>query len=74
MTLSRIMFHDQEKAVDKIRKIQELDTADNASMILPHDGSVVDHIPLFPHPINDWQAMGLGVSTRWLFCKDIMVA
>ncbi|OJJ08734.1 hypothetical protein ASPVEDRAFT_66609 [Aspergillus versicolor CBS 583.65] len=74
MNPSRIIFPDYEKAVDTIRKIQELDAADNVFVVLPHDGSVVGHIPLFPRPINDWQAMRLGVSTRWLFCKDIMGA
>lgn len=74
MNPSRIMFPDYEKAVDTIRKIQELNAADNVFVILPHDGSVVGHIPLFPRPINDWQGMGLGVSTRWLFCKGIMGA
>jgi predicted N-acetyltransferase YhbS len=68
------MFPDYAKAVDTISKIQELDAADNIFVVLPHDGSVVGHIPLFPRPINDWQDMGLAVSTRWLLCKDIMGA
>ncbi|KAL2802297.1 hypothetical protein BJX63DRAFT_426168 [Aspergillus granulosus] len=74
MTPSRTMFPEYDKAVDTIRKIQELDAADNIFVILAHDGSIVDHIPLFPRPINDWQVHGLGFSTRWLFCRDFMGA
>lgn len=70
MTPSPAMFPQLEQANETIRKIQELDAADNVFVILPHDGSLVESIPLFPRPINDWMERGLGNSTRWLFCRD----
>ncbi|RYP44066.1 hypothetical protein DL768_009435 [Monosporascus sp. mg162] len=69
-TVSPILFPDHEAALETVRKIAELDAADNIFIILAHDESIKNHIDLFPHPINDWKAKGLRSQTRWLFCKD----
>ncbi|PLB48816.1 hypothetical protein P170DRAFT_446628 [Aspergillus steynii IBT 23096] len=71
---SRAMFPQYDQAMDTIRKIQDLHAAENVFVVLAHDRSIVEHVPLFPHPINDWMARGLGVRTRWLFCKDFTSA
>lgn len=68
--LSPVMLADAAAAQDTVRKITELDAADNIFVILAHDGSLKGHIDFFPRAINDWRAKGLRSATRWLFCKD----
>ncbi|KAA8644049.1 hypothetical protein EYZ11_004471 [Aspergillus tanneri] len=70
LTVSPVLFPDLEAAQDTVRKIQELDAAENILVILSHDQSIKDHIDLFPLPINDWMAKGVAGRTRWLFCGD----
>lgn len=69
-TVSRVLFPDHRAALDTVRKMEELDAADNIFIIIAHDESIKNHIDLFPHPINDWKSNGLRARTRWLFCKD----
>lgn len=69
-TVSPILFPDHEAALDTVRKIAELDAAENIFIILAHDESIQRHIDFFPHSINDWKAKRLRSRTRWLFCKD----
>ena len=64
------LFPDQNAARDTVRKIQELDAADNVLVVLAHDRSLRDRIPLFPQKINEWRAKDLDSTTRWLFVKD----
>lgn len=67
------LFPDHEAAMDTVRKIQELDAADNIFVLIAHDLSLRDRIPLFPEMINSWKERNLGVETRWAFCKDFGV-
>ncbi|KKK20297.1 hypothetical protein P175DRAFT_0439724 [Aspergillus ochraceoroseus IBT 24754] len=69
-TLSPVLFPEYDVALDTVRKIEELDAADNIFIILAHDESIKESLDLFPRPINDWKAKGLRSETRWLFCKD----
>lgn len=64
------LFSDHDAAMDTVRKIQELDAADNVFVLIAHDLSLRDRIPLFPETINAWRASNLGAETRWLFCSD----
>jgi len=73
-TVSPILFPDHEAALDTVRKIAELDAADNIFIILAHDESIKSHIDMFPRPINDWKVKDLRRKTRWLFCKDFASA
>jgi glyoxylase-like metal-dependent hydrolase (beta-lactamase superfamily II) len=68
------VFLDHDAATDTVRKIQELDSADNIFVLLAHDLSLRDKIPLFPKTINGWKASNLGFETRWLFCSDFELA
>jgi glyoxylase-like metal-dependent hydrolase (beta-lactamase superfamily II) len=68
--VSRKMFPDHDAASETVRKIQELDAADNVFVIIAHDGSLLDQIDLYPNTINTWKAKGLRSKTRWLFCRD----
>lgn len=68
--LSPVMLSEAAAAQETVRKITELDAAENIFVILAHDGSLKDHIDFFPHEINGWRAKGLKYATRWLFCKD----
>lgn len=68
--VSPVLFPDIVKARDTVRKIMELDAADDVLIILAHDRSIKDHIDLFPKSINDWRVKGVRSSTRWLFCTD----
>lgn len=73
-TLSPTLFPDYDKALDTVRKIQELDAHENVFVLLAHDGSLLDQIDFFPAAINDWKSKELGIKTRWLFCKDLETA
>lgn len=64
------LFPDHEASMETVRKIQELDAADNVFVVMAHDRSLQDRIPLFPEKINDWRAKNLRPDTRWLFCSD----
>ena len=73
-TVSTLIFPDHAAAMDTVRKIAELDAADNVFVILAHDESLKGYIDLFPLPINNWREKGLRSKTRWLFCKDFASA
>ena len=64
------LFPDHDAAMDTVRKIQEFDAADNVFVLIAHDLSLRDKIPLFPKTINTWRAKNLRTETRWLFCND----
>ena len=64
------LFSDHDAAMDTVQKIQELDAADDVFVMIAHDLSIRESIPLFPQRINEWRADNLRESTRWLFCSD----
>lgn len=64
------LFPDHDAAMDTVAKIQELDALDEVLVILSHDTSIRDQIPLFPEKVNDWKAQGLREKTRWTFLAD----
>nr|ANM86452.1 putative demethylase [Cladonia uncialis subsp. uncialis]AUW31230.1 putative homoserine lactonase [Cladonia uncialis subsp. uncialis] len=64
------LFPDHSEAMHTVQKIQELDAADNVFVVLAHDSSLRDRIPLFPKMINEWRANNLRSMTRWRFCSD----
>ena len=64
------LFPDHDAAMDTVRKIQELDAVEGVLVLMAHDLSLRDRIPIFPDTINDWRASGLKTETRWLFCND----
>lgn len=66
------MFPEYDAALDTIRKIQELDAADECLVIIAHDLSLRDKIPMFPDNINSWRADGIKTETRWLFYEDLV--
>lgn len=66
------LFPDHDAAMLTVRKIQELDAAENVLVLMAHDLSLRDKIPLFPETINGWRASGLKTKTRWLFCNDFL--
>lgn len=68
------LFADHNAAADTVTKIQELDAADNVLVLMAHDLSLRDRIPLFPKTINNWRTSGLKTDTRWLFCGDLLPA
>ena len=68
------MFSDYEAAMLTVRKIQELDAAENIFVLMAHDLSLQDKIPLFPEKLNSWRTAGLKAKTRWLFCDDFLTA
>ena len=66
------LFPDYDAAMLTVRKIQELDAAENILVIMAHDLSIREKIPLFPKRINGWQGSQLKMETRWLFCIDFL--
>ena len=64
------LFLDWDAAMETIEKIHELDAADQIFIILAHDLSLCDQIPLFPKTINAWRANNMREKTRWIFCSD----
>lgn len=65
-----LIFPEHDAAVETVAKIQELDSLDEVFVIISHDMSIRDHIPLFPDNINGWREADLRRRTRWLFLKD----
>lgn len=66
------IFPDHEAAMLTVQKIQELDAAESIFVLMAHDLSIRDKIPLFPETINGWKAIRLKTETRWLFCSDLI--
>ncbi|PIG81788.1 hypothetical protein AARAC_011840 [Aspergillus arachidicola] len=64
-------FPDYAAAMETVAKIQELDAAGNVLVLLAHDNSLEEHLPLFPQLVNDWLVQGLRDTTIWSFCKEI---
>ncbi|GAM41183.1 hypothetical protein TCE0_041f14119 [Talaromyces pinophilus] len=64
------LFPDHEAAMTTVQKIQELDALDNVFVLIAHDLSLRDRIPLFPERINGWEEMDLRGRTRWVFCGE----
>lgn len=64
------LFPDHDVALDTVNKIQELDSSDEIFVLIAHDLSLRDRIPLFPETINGWRERNLGVDTRWVFCGE----
>jgi hypothetical protein len=67
------LFPDHDAAMDTVRKIQEFDAVDNVFVLIVHDLSLRDRIPLFPKTINGWRGRDLGIETRWEFCGELML-
>jgi glyoxylase-like metal-dependent hydrolase (beta-lactamase superfamily II) len=67
------LFPDHDAAMDTIGKIQELDASDDVFVLIAHDLSLRDRIPLFPKTINSWRANDLGRKTRWVFCNEFPI-
>lgn len=67
---SDFAFPDQEAAQETIRKIEELDAAENVLVVIAHDRSLRGNIDLYPKTVNDWYAKGTNSRRRWLFCED----
>lgn len=68
------LFPDHEAALLTVRKIQELDAIKDVLVLMAHDLSLRDKIPLFPEKINAWRTAGLKLKTQWLFCNDFLPA
>ena len=64
------LFSDHDAAAETVRKIQELDASREILVVLAHDLSLRDQVPMFPDRVNNWRKLGLKESTRWLFCGD----
>lgn len=68
------LFPEYNEALDTVRKIQELDAANSVFVVMAHDLSLRDKIPLFPKTIDDWRTLRLKSKTRWAFCEDFLPA
>ena len=64
------LFPDHDAAMTTVSKIQELDAAGIVLVLLAHDDSLGERLPLFPECVNDWWAQNLREDTRWIFCKE----
>ncbi|MCJ1384331.1 hypothetical protein MMC17_007447 [Xylographa soralifera] len=65
------LFPDQDAAMDTVQKIQALDAAENIFVVISHDLSLRNRIPVFPTSINNWRLKNMRMETRWLFCSDL---
>lgn len=66
------LFPDKDASFDTVTKIQELDALDSVFVVMAHDSSLRDKMPLFPEKINGWRTSGIKVQSRWLFCRDLL--
>lgn len=65
------LFHDHDAAMETVSKIQDMDADGSLLVLLAHDESLDDYLPLFPERVNDWLAQNLGEDSRWTFCKEL---
>ncbi|KZL80414.1 metallo-beta-lactamase superfamily protein [Colletotrichum incanum] len=66
------IFPDGPSSFATVQKIQELDALDNVFVIMAHDLSLQNVLPLFPEKINGWAESGIKTDSRWLFCNDFV--
>lgn len=64
------VFVDHDAAMETVHKIHELDASDEVFVVIAHDLTLRDRIPLFPERLNGWKQRDLRSSTRWLFLRD----
>ncbi|CZT12469.1 uncharacterized protein RCO7_07698 [Rhynchosporium graminicola] len=65
------LFPDKDASFDTVSKIQELDGLESVFVVMAHDSSIRETIPLFPKKINSWKMSGVKGDTRWAFCRDL---
>jgi hypothetical protein len=58
-------------ATHTLRKLQELDCADDIFVIIAHDSTVRDGVSQFPDALNDWKERGWGRDLKWAFLRDL---
>jgi len=59
-----VLFSDHDAAMETVRKIQELDATPAVLVVLAHDLSLRERVPLFPEKVNDWRKLGLKENIR----------
>lgn len=52
-------------------KLQELDCHEDVFVIIAHDATVRDHVPHFPHSLNDWKEKRRAAELKWAFLRDL---
>lgn len=68
------MCENKEDTISTIREIGNLDGTDDVFIILAHDRSLRDHLPLFPKKINEWKQLDLANKHRWTFIDEFSQA
>jgi hypothetical protein len=58
-------------AKDTVKKLQEVDAAQNVLVVIAHDSHVSRIVDHFPHCLNGWKAKGWGDHTTWAFLHDL---
>ncbi len=58
-------------ATETMGKLQELDCLENVMVVIAHDSTVRDNVPVFPEALNDWKEKGWGERVRWAFLRDL---
>ncbi|KAL1873832.1 hypothetical protein Daus18300_003704 [Diaporthe australafricana] len=66
-----LIFPDKDASFDTVSKIQELDGLESVFVVMAHDLSIRDTIPLFPKKVNGWKTSGIKGDSRWAFCRDL---
>lgn len=66
-----LIFPDRDASIDTVSKIQQLDGQESVFVVMAHDLSIRDTIPLFPKRINRWKTSGIKGDSRWAFCRDL---
>jgi glyoxylase-like metal-dependent hydrolase (beta-lactamase superfamily II) len=66
-----LIFPDKDASFNTVSKIQELDGLESVFVVMAHDQSIRDTIPLFPKKINGWKTSGIKGQSRWAFCRDL---
>lgn len=60
----------KKEAIESIESVCNLDARGDVFVILAHDRTLKETIPLFPKTINNWKELDLANKTRWLFVDD----
>jgi hypothetical protein len=62
------------EALASMDKMEVFDASPDVFVIIAHDASVLDILPLFPKTITGWDATDNKALSRWRFLRDLETA
>lgn len=64
------MQEDMNQSLTTLERLMAFDGCDDVFVILAHDATLLDFLPVFPRRVNEWKAENLAAMARWAFLRD----